>query len=391
LLYYPVSLLWRLTPITLAGLAIVLIALAFRSRTMLPRHLRAPLAIFAAFVLLYVLNMSLGAKKFDRYVLPAYPALDLIAAVGIVGAGRLIAAQRIRVGRALARVAIAGAVLGQLASALSAAPYYLPYFNPLLGGTDRAEDVLLLGWGEVLDQVAAYIRSQPNGDQAVVHMSNARVSLTYLMPPTATVKTIAYRTDMPSVVEWAHADYYVAYVSQWQRDTFSRPIDYLSQFPPVHTVSFGGAEFARTYDLNAIPPPPEMLDNHPCSFTFGNDVQLVAYDDVRRDTASEENLHTLTFYFVSGAQPRDAYDVRIEFLPRSTRIESFAQTVRLHPDATAGMLSQVDLPVELPGKRSIKSYFPLVSVHDPATGQPIPTTQVISGVTGSQAVLTSCA
>ncbi|MDQ4099730.1 MAG: glycosyltransferase family 39 protein [Chloroflexota bacterium] len=391
LLYYPVSLLWRLTPVTLAGLAIVLVAVAVRSRIVVPRHLRAPLAILATFVLLYVLAMSLGAKKFDRYALPAYPALDLIAAVGIVGAGRLLAAQGRRVACALAWLAIAGAVLGQLASALTTAPYYLPYFNPLVGGTAGAEDMLLLGWGEGMDQVADFILSQPGGDHAVVHTSNARVSLTYLMSPTTTVVTTGYRADMPSMVAWAHADYYVAYVSQWQRDAFSRPIDYLSQFPPLKTVRFGGVDFARIYDLNAIPPPPELTNDHACAFRFGDDVQLVAYEDVRLEPTSEANLHRLTFFFLSGPQARDSYDVRLELLPRSSQLEPLAHTLTLRPNPSSGRLSAASVEVELPGKRSIKSYFPLVSVLDPATGRPIEATQIISGVIGTKAVFTSCA
>ncbi len=391
LLYYPVSLLWRLTPITLAGLAIVLVAVAFRSRTIIPRHLRAPLAILATFALLYVLAMSLGAKKFDRYVLPAYPALDLIAAVGIVGAGRLLATQRRRVARALAWLAISGAVLGQLASALTTAPYYLPYFNPLVGGTAGAEEMLLLGWGEGMDQVADFILSQPGGDHAVVHTSNARVSLTYLMPTTATIVTTGYRADMRSMVAWAQADYYVAYVSQWQRDAFSRPIDYLSQFPPLRMVRLGGVDFARIYDLNAIPPPPELANDHACAFRFGDDVQLVAYADVRLAPTSEANRHRLTFYFLSAPQARNSYDIQLELLPRSSRLEPFAHTLTLRPNPASGLLSTADVEVELPGKRSIKSYFPLVSVLDPATGKPIEATQVISGVTGTKAVLTSCA
>ncbi len=393
LLYYPVSILWRLTPFTMVGLAalVLILALAVGRRAVFPRHLLPPLAVLGFFVLLYVGGMSLGAKKFDRYVLPAYPALDLLAAIGFVGAGRLLWSQRTRWTRPLAVIAITAVVFGQLLSALSTAPYYLPYFNPLLGGTAGAEGALLLGWGEGLDQTAAFIRSRPGGDVAIVHMSNARVSLTYFMPESATVVTSAYQTDMASMLEWVQADYYVAYVSQWQRGSFSRPLDYLSQFQPVHTVRLGGTTFARTYDLNAIPPPPEMVNGHPCSFTFGDDVQLVAYQDQPTIDAGDANPHTFSFHFVSSASVRAAYEVRVDFLPRSPAIEPFSRSVTLRPDATPGMLSQIELPVELPGKRTIKSYIPLVSVIDPVSGQPITATQVVSGVTGNHAVLTRCA
>ena len=54
--YYPVSLLWRLTPITLVGLVVVLIGIVVRSRAVVPQHLRVSLAILGGYVLLYVVG-----------------------------------------------------------------------------------------------------------------------------------------------------------------------------------------------------------------------------------------------------------------------------------------------------------------------------------------------
>ncbi len=389
-LYYPVAILWRMTPVSTIGVALVLFALAVGSRTLLPPHWRLPVAVLGGFAGLYLLGMTPGAKKFDRYILTVFPALDMIAAVGLVGFGKWIAARATRWTSHGLRAVIAGAVGIQIVSAISMAPYYLPYFNPLVGGTASAERMLLLGWGEGLDQSAAFILDQPGGNHAVVHTSNARVSLIYLMPTTVTVETHAYRTDMASIVQWANADYYVAYVSQWQRGYFSRPIDYLSQFKPLHTVTFGSVDFARTYDLNAIPPPSEMVYGHNCSFALGDQLQLVAYEDVRLDPAEGHNRHDISLHFVSLPETQAAYEVRLELVPTVDGVAPVSQTATLTPSPEPGMLSEVVFDVELSGKRTVKSYTVAVTVLDPATGAPIPSRQEGTGTVGTQAIMAGC-
>jgi 4-amino-4-deoxy-L-arabinose transferase-like glycosyltransferase len=257
--YYPVSLLWRLTPVTLVGAILVLVGIVFRSHTLVPKRVRGPLAILSGYALLYLIGMSLGAKKFDHYLLPVYPVLDLLAAVGIVGAVRSFRIGQARMRPVLACALVAGALVGQLASALSAAPYYLPYFNPLLGGAAGASRALLVGWGEGMDQVADFILSQPDGAHAAVATSLTSTTLLYFMPESVTVTSPLREEEIASVEAWESTDYYVAYVSQGQRSAFPRLFTYLSQYEPVHTVTIDGVDFARTYDLRTIPPPDWQL------------------------------------------------------------------------------------------------------------------------------------
>jgi 4-amino-4-deoxy-L-arabinose transferase-like glycosyltransferase len=253
--YYPVSLLWRLTPVTLVGVLLAVLGVKFCSRILLPQHLRMPLAILSGYSLLYTVGMSIGAKKFDHYVLPVYPVLDLLAAAGIVGAARVLSTGQAKLRPALIWIVLAGVVGGQLASALSTAPYYLPYFNPILGGTAGAARALLLGWGEGMDQVADFILSQPEGGNSVVMTSITSTTLLYLLPESVTVSSPVHEEDIVSVEAWTGTDYYVVYISQQQRDALPHLFAYLSQYQPVHTVSFGGVDFARIYDLRTIPPP----------------------------------------------------------------------------------------------------------------------------------------
>src|SRR6185503_12667182 len=87
LLYYPVALALRTTPLTLLGLLLLPLAWRIDWSKLEWRHsstLKRDLAGLASFVILFVAAMSLFPKKFDRYMVPAFPALDFLAAVGLV-------------------------------------------------------------------------------------------------------------------------------------------------------------------------------------------------------------------------------------------------------------------------------------------------------------------
>ncbi|HET9224158.1 MAG TPA: glycosyltransferase family 39 protein, partial [Roseiflexaceae bacterium] len=76
-LFYPVALALHLFPRTLAGLLLLLLAW----RKAQPRN-RRDLAALAGFVVAFVLALSLFPKKFDRYLVPVFPALNILAAFG---------------------------------------------------------------------------------------------------------------------------------------------------------------------------------------------------------------------------------------------------------------------------------------------------------------------
>ncbi|NJK81916.1 MAG: phospholipid carrier-dependent glycosyltransferase [Chloroflexaceae bacterium] len=81
-LFYAAALALRTTPITLVGL--VLLPLAWRWGE-LDATQRRTLVLLAGYVLLFTLLMSIFPKKFNRYVVPVFPTLDVLAAVGIAG------------------------------------------------------------------------------------------------------------------------------------------------------------------------------------------------------------------------------------------------------------------------------------------------------------------
>jgi hypothetical protein len=258
ILFYVLVFLYKITPFTFAGLAVVAVAFLFRIDSLLPRRSWRPVVILASFVAVYSVGMAAGTRKFDRYILPDFLFFDLLAAVGVVGVVRLLWTRRNTAWRTATGIAVVGLVAGQMLTALAQYPYMLVYYNPLLGGTRTAEEMLMLGWGEGLDQAANFILSQPGGDTAVVRTSIHRTTVLYFFPATVTTASLLLGANQESIQAWANTDYAVTHVLQWNRSTFGGVIPYLANFEPIFTVTIDGVDFARVYDLRHIPPPDWM-------------------------------------------------------------------------------------------------------------------------------------
>ncbi|MEZ4614310.1 MAG: hypothetical protein R2867_02175 [Caldilineaceae bacterium] len=120
------------------------------------------IALLFAFACLFILFMNLGAKKFDRYLLPVYPMLDLAAGLGIVAiVGWIVRRRQPRTVQLVVAVAVVGALCIQGALVLPHYPYYLTYYNPLLGGGRAAPTVMQIGRGEGAELAAQALNRLP--------------------------------------------------------------------------------------------------------------------------------------------------------------------------------------------------------------------------------------
>jgi hypothetical protein len=190
--------------------------------------------------------MTLGDKKFDRYLLPAYPPLALIAAAGWTGASGWLARRRGGQQAGAQTAVLLGLVaLLQLASLLSAAPAYLSYYSPLPGGTRRAPQVMQIGWGEGLDEAAAYLKELPGGEEATVASWYRSSFATYYDGPTLSIKADPTPAEQAAV---DNADYLVIYIHQWQRDLPPALLARLRGQEPLHSVWINGLEYVRIYE-----------------------------------------------------------------------------------------------------------------------------------------------
>ena len=190
--------------------------------------------------------MTLGDKKFDRYLLPAYPPLALIAAAGWVGVGGWLARRRGEEKAGAQTAVLLGLVaLLQLASLLSAAPTYLSYYSPLPGGPRRAPQVMQIGWGEGLDEAAAYLKELRGGEEATVASWYRSSFATYYGGPTLSIKADPTPAEQAAV---DNADYIVIYIHQWQRDLPPALLARLRGQKPLHSVWINGLEYVRIYE-----------------------------------------------------------------------------------------------------------------------------------------------
>jgi hypothetical protein len=132
-------------------------------------------------------------------------------------------------------------ILGtQLALTLPHHPYYYTYWNPLLGGLRQAAQVLPVGVGEGLDQVAVYLNDQPAAKNIKLALANSTK-----IGPVFKGQTIALDNQDG---RWVQSDYVLIYISQLQRAKHDPNIlNYLRRQSPVFTVSLHGLDYAWLY------------------------------------------------------------------------------------------------------------------------------------------------
>jgi hypothetical protein len=254
--FYPVSLLWRLTPPVTIGLLLALLAWLFPRRAGLTIGHKRVIQVMTLFTILFLVLITLSQKKADRYQIPVQPALCILAALGWVTWAQALLQQaqaRFRSGRLnhLAQnpgiwLAIVSGLLvvWQLLGPLQTFPYY-DYYNDLLGGSQAATPVMMIGRGEGLDQAARYLNSLPNASNLVAMARYNKGCVSYYFNG-----RVLGMEDDASLADLQKADYVILYIHQWQRQIPSKEaLDYLKTLKPVFVARIGGLDYAEVYDM----------------------------------------------------------------------------------------------------------------------------------------------
>jgi hypothetical protein len=118
-------------------------------------------------------------------------------------------------------------------------PYYISYYNPLLGGGAVAQRALLIGWGEGMDQAGAFLSEQPDIRGGPVLAALGSTLEPFVPTPVRDV------TDLGTTP----ANYAVAYIESLQRGANPRIYAAIQQTVPLHTVVIHGIEYAKIYQL----------------------------------------------------------------------------------------------------------------------------------------------
>lgn len=181
------------------------------------------------YALLFGVFMTFGVKKSPRYILPAFPALAFVAAWGWL---TIVHRYRIAV--------VLGVSAAALLLTLNYAPYYLAYFNPLLGGAYTAPKIVRIGWGEGLDEAGRWLTQKPD---SFADRLGARY--TVAIAP-------FYRGEIASPVR-DELDYVAFYIKQTQSG-YPAPeiLAYFEHQGALHRVKLNGVEYAQIYNGPAM-------------------------------------------------------------------------------------------------------------------------------------------
>lgn len=229
--YYIGSLIFFSTPLQMLALVIII------TRWVALRGVQAatgPAAIFVLFAALFVLEMTLGAKKGDRYILPAFLALDAAAALMFA---KVITHPLRRPASFIVPSVIFLLLAWQALDIARLHPYTLSYVNPL---TKPWFGERRLGWGEGLDLAAAYLNQKPDA-------KNLKVAAYY---PTQFSEKFVGETVPAHQWSDSGADYIVLYRAMLQRGPEAWETDVLNQFvnkQPEHIVTLNGLPYGWIY------------------------------------------------------------------------------------------------------------------------------------------------
>jgi hypothetical protein len=240
-LYYPIGWFLRASPLEIVGLLVLPLA-AWRSlRQKMAGH---PVHVaLALFVVTFLVFETLSSKKMVRYSLPAFPVIDIFVALGLLRlADRLARLTRWQALQRWALSALGGLVLlGQGWLVAANCPYYLTYYNPLAGGAPGAAQVMDVGWGEGLNEAAAYLNQQP-GSASLQVTSDYNLTFSPFFAGEANEFDGRMDTAMKS-------DYLVFYRRQLQSELHDPNLwHYFDQhYEPVKSVTLQGLDYALIY------------------------------------------------------------------------------------------------------------------------------------------------
>jgi 4-amino-4-deoxy-L-arabinose transferase-like glycosyltransferase len=184
--FYPVVILMKLTPLTLIFSVFCILFTLFSLRNSKFSEMNLTIILFVLFILFFYILMTISGKKFDRYILPVFPIIDIMAALGICFLTALIFERLDKIRNNLPRADIASfknccfglviilIIILQAALLIPITPYYLSYSNPVVfGGPQHAQEYILIGWGEGQDLAAAYLNNKTDAEHLKVFVQYA--------------------------------------------------------------------------------------------------------------------------------------------------------------------------------------------------------------------------
>lgn len=346
--FYPVAVALRLTPFSMVGL--LLLPLVLREINPERRRMLAALALFS---ILFILAMSVFPKKFNRYLVPIFPSLDILAAMGLWALCRFFARTSDISHRA--RVTFLTTLLvmfGSLLNAIFWQPYSLTAFNQLLGGAQAGANTFMIGWGEGMDQVAKWLNQQPDST-GVITASTQRDTLQPLLKP-------GIQATVPDGEFSPQTGYVVVYVRDAQVEPLP-PFDQVyEKMEPIHTVVIEGVPYAWIYQIG----PPVA---HPRPTQFGESFNLRGY--TLENSPRRGEMLRIKLFWQTLKKPEQDFAIFLHVVGRHG--QRYSQSDLVLPTSTwernRFITTEVAVPLALnmPDEPSTI----VIGLYDPQTGQ----------------------
>ena len=293
--------------------------------------------------------MALGAKKMPRYLLPAFPSVDVLAGVGLAWWAEQVSNHKSQITNHKSQISIlhslfsrlhspvpgalvASALLLQAALVLPRHPYYDTYFNELAGGARAGVPAISTQWqGEGLDVAARVLNGLPGAGERTVGSHKSVFFRQYFAGQTVGV-------DAP-------ADWYVLGINNLLEGgdkEETKVVDRYRRRRAWYTVAFDGVPYAWVYRAATGP-------QNPAAFAFEPGIQLVGYDVAPAPHRPGQTLR-LQLYWHPLEQPPENYNVFVHLLVAEGEFDQ--------------LVAQQDNP-PVRGKRPTSAWKPGVLVVDP--------------------------
>lgn len=366
--FYPVAFLLKATPWLLLGLGLSFWQVI--STYILPKENRTRSRLYAShalplwfFTLTYLLLMTIASKKAVRYLLPVYPTFCLLAGLAFYQVSQRIGAWRIGKDR-FSRLPDPRLLLFVPVVLLTwfYHPYYLTYYNPAFLGWLWAPKVMLVGWGEGLDEAARYVSQQPPG------MASAWYGQLFSAFYPGQLQTLKKSENLIT------SDYTVLYLNQVQRNIPNPNVIYYfrTRRQPEYTVRLAGIEYAWVYRGPVAGFRPDPTFQYPLGGDFGGEVRLLGYDLSQPQLSGQPLIVTL-YWRVLGTPPAKRF-VYVRLVDAQGRVWAKSDgppLMGLWPISNwqPAMLVEDAQEVSIPPGTPPGTYRLEVGWYDPATGQ----------------------
>jgi hypothetical protein len=248
------SMLWRTTLIVWAGLLLGVLA-AVRQKWSVRIILASMALIGLAFIVLFGVA---NGRDSPHYLLTAYVALDIIAAVGFVYAGNWLAGHVPGAWtRASLPLVVVAAVALQALSALPFFPYYYTFYNPVIEALQPGRQNPSFGYGEGLELAAAYLAKEPDAATTTVVVYDGFGPFSFFYPGrTEQLKKVyADPQNVPQFMQVVQGSKYIVLYYELERERNSPPnvMRALQNVPAAKSIWLNGIEYARIYRVDALP------------------------------------------------------------------------------------------------------------------------------------------